>query len=255
MKKRTVYIITGTALALGAVFCIVKLAIMLYQPKASLTATMATSVDRSSTEESSDAEPADPSEGTEDVYVCPVDFEKLQGYNPDIYAWIRINNTNIDYPVVQSPKDDSFYLTHNSDREYSSAGSIFSEHEYNSKDFNDPEGYSVRRIICRARNDLAGGSYVSVFELQSDHGDFFLFRIDLTDVIFEGYVELAVHAFNSKEGRDCINIFEIFSMGHLAALKIDNAYPEICDVFFLANFFCKDRSSNEIILVGIKCLG
>ena len=138
MKKRTVYIITGTALALGAVFCIIKLAMMLYQPKASLTATMATSVDSASTEESSDAEPADPSEGTEDVSVCPVDFEKLQGYNPDIYAWIRINNTNIDYPVVQSPGDDSFYLTHNSDREYSSAGSIFSEHEYNSKDFNDP---------------------------------------------------------------------------------------------------------------------
>ena len=138
MKKRTVYIITGTALALGAVFCIVKLAIMLYQPKASLTATMATSVDSASTEESSDAEPADPSDATADVYVCPVDFEKLQGYNPDIYAWIRINNTNIDYPVVQSPGDDSFYLTHNSDREYSSAGSIFSEHEYNSKDFNDP---------------------------------------------------------------------------------------------------------------------
>ena len=138
MKKRTVYIITGTALALGAVFCIVKLAIMLYQPKASLTATMASSEGNTSTEESSDAEPADPSVGTEDAYVCPVDFEKLQGYNPDIYAWIWIYNTNIDYPVVQSPGDDGFYLTHNSDREYSSAGSIFSEHEYNSKDFNDP---------------------------------------------------------------------------------------------------------------------
>ena len=32
MKKRTVYIITGTALALGAVFCIVKLAMMLFFP-------------------------------------------------------------------------------------------------------------------------------------------------------------------------------------------------------------------------------
>nr|MCR4730459.1 class B sortase [Saccharofermentans sp.] len=121
-----------------AVFCIVKLAIMLYQPKASLTATMSSSEGNTSTEESSDAEPADPSDATADVYACPVDFEKLQGYNPDIYAWIWIYNTNIDYPVVQSSGDDGFYLTHNSDREYSSAGSIFSEHEYNSKDFNDP---------------------------------------------------------------------------------------------------------------------
>ena len=116
MKKRTVYIITGTALALGAVFCIIKLAMMLYQPKASLTATMSSSAGNTSTEESSDAEPADPSDATADVYACPVDFEKLQGYNPDIYAWIWIYNTNIDYPVVQSPGDDGFYLTHNSDR-------------------------------------------------------------------------------------------------------------------------------------------
>ena len=51
MNKKTVYIIIGTALALGAVFCIVKLATILYQPKASLTATMSTSTDTTTTAE------------------------------------------------------------------------------------------------------------------------------------------------------------------------------------------------------------
>ena len=137
MNKRTECIIIGTALALGAVLCIVKLVSILYQPKASFTATMSASADSSSTDEDIAVKPSDPSVGTADVYVCPVDFEKLQGYNSDIYAWIQIADTDINYPVVQSPADDSYYLTHNSDRDYSSEGSIFSEHEYNSKDFND----------------------------------------------------------------------------------------------------------------------
>ena len=149
MNKKTIYIIIGSVLALGAVLCIVKLVTILYEPKASLTATMS-ATDTTETEEETEYTAPDESlaiiptystvatDATADVYVCPVDFEKLQGYNSDIYAWIYIKNTNIDYPVVQAPNDDSYYLTHNSDCDYSSAGSIFSEHQYNSKDFNDP---------------------------------------------------------------------------------------------------------------------
>ena len=130
MRKKTVYIIIGSVLALGAVFCIVKLASILYEPKASLTVTMKTEDETTCSTAAEDV--------STDVYVCPVDFERLQSYNADIYAWIYIKNTNISYPVVQAPNDDSYYLTHNTDCVYSSAGAIFSEHEYNSKDFNDP---------------------------------------------------------------------------------------------------------------------
>ena len=42
----------------------------------------------------------------------PIDFAALQEVNPDIYAWIRIEGTNIDYPVGQSSTDDSYYLNH-----------------------------------------------------------------------------------------------------------------------------------------------
>ena len=40
----------------------------------------------------------------------PIDFETLQSQNSDIYAWITVGNTEVDYPIVQSPSDDSFYL-------------------------------------------------------------------------------------------------------------------------------------------------
>ena len=62
----------------------------------------------------------------------------MQAINPDIYAWLDIPGTDISYPVVQNPDDDSYYLRHNSDREYSAGGAIFSEATYNSTDLNDP---------------------------------------------------------------------------------------------------------------------
>ncbi len=67
-----------------------------------------------------------------------VDFAALQAINPDIYAWIYIPGTDISYPVVQNPDDDTYYLRRNSDREYSAGGAIFSEATYNSTNLNDP---------------------------------------------------------------------------------------------------------------------
>ena len=76
-----------------------------------------------------------PDEGEE---VLSVDFDALQALNPDIYAWIEIPGTDISYPVVQNPYNDSYYLRTNSDGNYSAGGAIFSEATYNGTDFNDP---------------------------------------------------------------------------------------------------------------------
>lgn len=70
-----------------------------------------------------------------EIYI-PVDFEALQEINPDIYAWITIPGTEIDYPVVQSSTDNSFYLNHSAEGKKSVSGAIFSEN-YNSKKFDD----------------------------------------------------------------------------------------------------------------------
>ena len=43
-----------------------------------------------------------------------IDFAELSSINPDIYAWIRIPDTQIDYPVPQREEDDTYYLRHNS---------------------------------------------------------------------------------------------------------------------------------------------
>lgn len=68
----------------------------------------------------------------------PIDFESLWKINPEIYAWIQIPDTNIDYPVLQHIEEDqSYYLTRDIYGNTASEGSIYTEY-YNSKTFMDP---------------------------------------------------------------------------------------------------------------------
>lgn len=65
----------------------------------------------------------------------PVDFAALKKINKDIYAWINIPGTQVDYPVLQNDTNE-FYLNRDVEKEWSPYGSIFSE-KYNTKDFSD----------------------------------------------------------------------------------------------------------------------
>ena len=38
-------------------------------------------------------------------------FEELQKINPDVIGWIRVNDTNINYPLVQTDNDDTYMNT------------------------------------------------------------------------------------------------------------------------------------------------
>ena len=82
--------------------------------------------------------PVIPADVLTDAEEHPVDFEILQSYNPELYAWIRIPDTNIDYPVAQyAGTDQTFYLHHDLYGNAQFAGCIYSERPA-AKDFSDP---------------------------------------------------------------------------------------------------------------------
>ena len=62
-----------------------------------------------------------------------VNFKKLLKENEDTVAWIKINGTQINYPVVQA-QDNHYYLYHAFDRTYNTAGWIFSDYRNNFKE-------------------------------------------------------------------------------------------------------------------------
>ena len=84
-----------------------------------------------------ETQPEDAAEETKEPVAIPIDFAGLQQTNPDVYAWINIPGTSIDYPILQSPDDNAYYLTHDINREEKAEGAIFTEN-YNDKDFEDP---------------------------------------------------------------------------------------------------------------------
>ena len=56
-------------------------------------------------------------------------LEELQKENSDIVAWLEIEGTKINYPVLQG-KDNSYYMTHDYQKKYSSNGSVFLDKDY-----------------------------------------------------------------------------------------------------------------------------
>lgn len=64
-------------------------------------------------------------ENEEDKY--SINFQELSNINSNLVGWLKVNGTNIEYPVVQST-DNSYYLTHNFEKTYNSAGWIFADY-------------------------------------------------------------------------------------------------------------------------------
>lgn len=60
-----------------------------------------------------------------------VDITELKEKNSDTVGWINVNNTNINYPFVQT-KDNSYYLNHSFDKKYNEAGWVFLDYRNNS---------------------------------------------------------------------------------------------------------------------------
>lgn len=59
-----------------------------------------------------------------------IDFDKLKHINEETVAWLKVNNTNIEYAVVKS-ENNSFYLNHNFEKKYNNGGWIFVDYHNN----------------------------------------------------------------------------------------------------------------------------
>ena len=64
-----------------------------------------------------------------------VDFQSLKRMNNDTIGYIKINNTNIDYPVVKYI-DNDYYLNHNFEKKSNVGGWIFLNYNNNIDDKN-----------------------------------------------------------------------------------------------------------------------
>ncbi len=68
--------------------------------------------------------------------LAKINFDLLKQTSPDVYAWIEIPGTEIAFPIVQHPKNNSYYLRKAINGAYDVTGCIYTQN-YNSKDFSD----------------------------------------------------------------------------------------------------------------------
>lgn len=90
----------------------------------------------------------------------PEKYSEYYEKNNDFVGWIKIDDTSIDYPVVQG-EDNDFYLTHNFDREPEARGTIYMAFDC------DPELKSKNTVI-HGHNWLDG----TVFSELAQYSDF-----------------------------------------------------------------------------------
>ena len=71
-----------------------------------------------------------------------IDYSKLREKNKDIIGWVKVNSTNINYPVVQY-SDNEYYLTHDLYRNYNGGGWVF-------LDYRNKNGFNNKNSIIYA---------------------------------------------------------------------------------------------------------
>lgn len=92
-----------------------------------------------------------------------INFEPLLEINPDIVGWISIEDTPIDYPVVQTD-DNSFYLSHDFNKDSSKAGTIF-------LDYRIEDMLSDPHLILYGHNMRDGSMFHALMQYKEE--DFF----------------------------------------------------------------------------------
>lgn len=106
---------------------------------------------------------------TEASYTSPVDFAALWQRNPDVYAYIKIPGTIIDYPVLQGGPYDDYYLDNTIDHYNGFPGSIYTQASVNSKTFEE-----FNTVIYG--HELADGSMFTPLQYYMDPDFFYSHR-------------------------------------------------------------------------------
>lgn len=132
-----------------------------------------------------------------------VNFKELLSINSQVVGWIKIQDTNINYPVAKG-EDNDYYLNHNIKKESSSSGSIFmdyrnkrSEEDLNTIIYghNMKDGSMFKTLTSyKAKDFLIAHPIIELITLKKDT-KWEIFSAHITDTDFN-YIKMN---FNSKK--------------------------------------------------------
>lgn len=173
----------------------------------------------------------------------PVDFQKLQEQNEEIYAWVTVPGTAVDYPVLQSSTDDSFYIHRGVDKEELYAGCIYSEMK-NHKDFSDP------MTVLYGHNMKDGSMFKTLHQFQDR--DFFDKNREILIYTPEHIYHYTIFAAYTYDDRHILNSFDFQKKESFQAYLEEVYAIRSMDAFFIEE---PVATTEDKILTLSTCVG
>ena len=185
----------------------------------------------------------------------PIDFASLQAANSEIYAYIKIEDTNVDYPIVQSATDDEFYLRHTAeDKSWSASGAVYTE-SVNTKTFND------RVTVIYGHNGYGDTFFTTLHRFEKEdffnnHPYFYIYTPEkkLTYQVISAFKYDDRHIMNSFNFADTVQFleFEQYLSNPSSALKnvrtqIDKELDEDSKIVVLSTCITNQKSSRYLV--------
>lgn len=160
-------------------------------------------------------------DGGDTVLESPVDLKSLRDINSDVYAWISIPGTYVNYPIAQSTVDDNYYLHKNIYKRYLFAGMIYTQ-SCNSLDFYDPVtvvyGHNMRSTTM-----FTSLHYFEDPEFFEEHDTFYIYTLDrmLTYKIVSAYKYDNRHIMNSFDftNPEVLSSFQQHTLDPLSTMR------------------------------------
>lgn len=130
-----------------------------------------------------------------------IDWKKLKDINDEIVAWIQINDTKIDYPVLYHEGDDrsyQYYLSHNYKGDYDSYGSIF-------VDYRCKDNVKSKNVVLHGHHMNDGSMFGNLLKYGGTSGN------------LDFYKTAPTIEFDTPEGNGVYKIISVFKTNTLSS--------------------------------------
>jgi len=148
-------------------------------------------------------------------------YENLKSENPDFTAWLTVPETNIDYPVMQTPKNQDYYIDKNFQKKYSASGSLF---------------------LSSLSDTAAPSDVVTVYGHHMKTGAMFGKLEDMTKA--ENFMKLSTVILDTMDGRSVYRVYGLFRT------QVYTDSPEEFHYWDTANF--PDQAAFDAYMAQVK---
>lgn len=197
-------------------------------------------------------------EAAEKTVPNPIDFTSLRAKNSDIYAWLTVDGTNVNHPIVQHPSNDDFYLKHDAEtKEWSASGAVYIE-LLNHKSFKDPV------TVIYGHNGYGSTMFTTLHKFEdseffNSHPYFYIYTPErkLTYQIVSAFKyddRHILNSFNFSDEDDSINFYSYVRNPITSAVKnvrssedLDVKFNIDCKMVVLSTCITNQKSSRYLV--------